>query len=850
MVQVPFLLVAVSSLAAAAGLVLVLLRGDVSDRLWRVALVVGFAVMAAASLVQGSLPLASPPTRIVIALRLGAIMALAICARWWPKASLGVRRFLGASVAGLSISVVLALVLPRALGGGVASSAFVALGSAAAFFALVAASRRSVAARVAVHATGILILVVLLLSLSFSVVTSVLIQQSELARLQGRATAEANLLSTSFDNEITVANVAVVVLAEGGPVTTPAVGRGLAALHQVYPDGGFEWVTPTGSGAAAVQDSVGLTTQTATSLATAPIVAAASCLSHGVGSLELVGGAAFVLGAVPVCTPTLQLIGVVVRTDALDATYLGQQATVVANLSLAIVNQHQVLAAIGRPPSPAVLRTAVWSAGTSTNQVVGGRFLVTQPIASPGGGVSPAVVLSAPTSILAATRDQAGRVILLVAVGAALVAVGLIVVIDDRMTRGLRRLTQAAEGMGRGVRVRAEVTDQDDLGRLWVAFDSMADSIEEQTDSIRSAADMESRLRARLESVVAGMSDALVAIDTGGRITDFNRAAEEMMGCDAAHAVGRPVGQVVRLVNDDGASLGRRLATSSPARWAAMATVVDGHGTEFRVAVSSGPLRGASRDLEGHVLLLRDLRHESEMERIKAEYFSRMGHELRTPLTAIVSSADLLLRHSLSAEDAGRFHSVILDSANRLSRVVEMLEFFAARGAGWVLFRPAPLDVRDLLDPLLSRWSKKLTGKGAITVDIDDAVTTINGDRRWLGVAIDELIDNAVKFSPPGAADVSVTVSVGHALEISVRDRGKGMTAREQATAFEEFVQGDGSDNRQFGGLGLGLSLVQRVVEGHGGSVTCQSMPSRGSTLTIVLPLQDAGAVHMATADS
>jgi signal transduction histidine kinase len=68
-------------------------------------------------------------------------------------------------------------------------------------------------------------------------------------------------------------------------------------------------------------------------------------------------------------------------------------------------------------------------------------------------------------------------------------------------------------------------------------------------------------------------------------------------------------------------------------------------------------------------------------------------------------------------------------------------------------------------------------------------------------------------------------------------DRGKGMTPEEQATAFGEFVQGDGSDTRQFGGLGLGLSLVQRVVEGHGGTVKCSSLSGRGSTFTIVLPL-------------
>jgi signal transduction histidine kinase len=194
---------------------------------------------------------------------------------------------------------------------------------------------------------------------------------------------------------------------------------------------------------------------------------------------------------------------------------------------------------------------------------------------------------------------------------------------------------------------------------------------------------------------------------------------------------------------------------------------------------------------------------------------------------------------------------------------VEMLEFFASSGAGRVLLRPEPLDVQQLLESVVGPWSERLAAPSTIARRIADDIPEINGDRRWLALAIDELIDNAVKFSL-GGAQVTVTAGVAmgrpphepprflgpgasapsangpgsvRVLEISVMDRGKGMTPEEQATAFSEFVQGDSSDTRQFGGLGLGLSLVQRVVEGHGGTVRCTSLSGRGSTFTIVLPL-------------
>ena len=111
-------------------------------------------------------------------------------------------------------------------------------------------------------------------------------------------------------------------------------------------------------------------------------------------------------------------------------------------------------------------------------------------------------------------------------------------------------------------------------------------------------------------------------------------------------------------------------------------------------------------------------------------------------------------------------------------------------------------------------------------------------------MAIDELIDNAVKFSPDGGP-VTVTLSAATlngdgeqrpAVQITVTDQGVGMTAAERRDAFAEFVQGDGSDTRRFGGLGLGLSLVKRVAEAHGGVVVVESVPQKGSKFSIIIP--------------
>jgi PAS domain S-box-containing protein len=422
-----------------------------------------------------------------------------------------------------------------------------------------------------------------------------------------------------------------------------------------------------------------------------------------------------------------------------------------------------------------------------------------------------------------------------------LLALLLAAVVGDRIGSGLRRLTFAAERIQRGERgTRAGIASADEVGVLGAAFDSMVASIEEKTEALRDAADDETRLRNRMEAVVAGMSDALIAVDAQGDVTDFNEAAEELSGLSAADARGRPADKVLHLVADDGAPLAARLSTPSPMRWSAIASVIQPDGTSVPVAVSSGALRGANHDLVGNVFVVRDLRPEREVERMKTEFLSRVGHELRTPLTGILGYSEMLTRREVPPDQARVWLEEIVGASKRLLRIVEMLEFFASSTAGRVVLRPEPVEVRPIVDEAVDRWSARVNGSYTFACRVTRGTPLVNADRRWLGMAIDELIDNAVKFSPDGGRIVVSAARAENAkaagVEISVVDRGKGMSDEEQEAAFGEFVQGDTSDTRPFGGLGLGLAFVKRVAEGHGGSVSCLSRPAEGSSFTVFLP--------------
>jgi PAS domain S-box-containing protein len=901
--QIQFAAEFVTFLVATAGLALVVLRTELTNSRppERLSLAIGFLATALAAFGHGSLLLKGNYEGLVIGLRVGGIVGLAIGSIWWWRGRGIAGHLLWAGLFGWSVAAVL-----EAIGAGRATDALLAAGSLVVGGALLVASRRAVAARVAASAAGTLLLVVLVLSVALSAVLSSSIQREELNRLQSRATTEANLATTSFQNEIAAAHYGGLFLAEtasaaGGTLKESDVANVLGIMQSVNVgaagDGGsggyLEFLAPptsppAGAGgqvvpaAGRIIASVGFKAGdqvTPTQLSGEPIVAESTC-SNGPnqGSVYVVNGQVLAVSTYALCfqtssNPNPVVVGIVLRARPLDDGYLEVRHKDDPFLSLAIVDGNTVLAKSGAlPPARTLTRigSQVLTSSAPVTRVIGNQYVAAQPIQQAGGQIIGAVVVSAPTSTVVATRDRLFRTLFLIALGGTLLALGLAVVIGDRITSGLRRLTVVAESIRRGQRgERAGISSDDEVGVLGAAFDSMADSVEEHTRALREAAEEETRLRGRLEAVVAGMGDALVAVDPNGNITDFNQSAEEMTGVTAAHAVGEPVDEVVRLVNEDGASLGPRLKTPSPSRWGMLATAQDLSGAEIPVAISAGGLRGPGNELVGQVLVLRDLRREREVERMKTEFLSRVGHELRTPLTGIMGYADFLLRQATNpkrrpvpAERAQLCYEEILVSAKRLLRVVEMLEFFASSGAGRVLLRPEPLDVRQLIDLVVSPWTERLP-ENAISRRIGRRMPEINGDRRWLALAVDELIDNAVKFSP-GGPQVMVTAIVtdGHtaqdsprvggpspsalngdgppparAVEISVSDRGKGMTPEEQATAFGEFVQGDSSDTRQFGGLGLGLSLVQRVVEGHGGTVRCSSMVGRGSTFTIVLPV-------------
>jgi signal transduction histidine kinase len=226
-----------------------------------------------------------------------------------------------------------------------------------------------------------------------------------------------------------------------------------------------------------------------------------------------------------------------------------------------------------------------------------------------------------------------------------------------------------------------------------------------------------------------------------------------------------------------------------------------------------------------------------EMDRLKSEFLSNAGHELKTPLTCIMSYAEFL--RDLPAADGRRreFSSNILTQGERLLELIEeLLDLGTLSGSG-LSVRPVEVDLPKLLAAEAARFRKAAEEKGLaleVTAVADVGATWL--DQKQTSKIVRCLLDNAVKFTPPGGTVTVACRKSGDERLVQVRDTGIGIAPEHLALIFERFRQVDGSTTRPYNGLGIGLALAKELAELQGGRIAVRSEIGKGSEFTVHLP--------------
>ena len=255
-------------------------------------------------------------------------------------------------------------------------------------------------------------------------------------------------------------------------------------------------------------------------------------------------------------------------------------------------------------------------------------------------------------------------------------------------------------------------------------------------------------------------------------------------------------------------------------------------GGNFRVHVETKSVFRDIRDsFDSFNLMVSEL---NATETLQTDFISNVSHEFKTPIVSISGFADLLLEEQLPPEDQKEYLTIIRDESRRLADLATNILTLNRVESQTILTDKAafPLDeqLRQSVLVTQQKWRQN-----ELDFDADLAPAEYTGSEGLLKEVWLNLLDNAAKFSPEGGTVAVNLRKAKNALMVSVTDQGEGMRADTQAHIFEQFYQGDTSHTTQ--GNGLGLAMVKKVLELHGGSIQVNSAPGQGSCFTVTLPI-------------
>ena len=231
-----------------------------------------------------------------------------------------------------------------------------------------------------------------------------------------------------------------------------------------------------------------------------------------------------------------------------------------------------------------------------------------------------------------------------------------------------------------------------------------------------------------------------------------------------------------------------------------------------------------------------------ELDRLKSDLLANVSHELRTPLTAIKGYTDYILERKLGpvTEKQEKGLVVVQRNLERLSRSINALLDFSRMEMGRIALNPQPVNLALLVDQIHTTVRSELDKRRLVfAAEVQPGLPLVVADREKISAVLENLVINAIKFTPEGGRVTVRAVRGAAGAEVSVEDTGIGIPADQVGRIFQRFHQVDGSSTRREGGVGLGLSIVKSIVEAHGSRVEVESAPGRGTTFRFQLPLLD-----------
>lgn len=396
--------------------------------------------------------------------------------------------------------------------------------------------------------------------------------------------------------------------------------------------------------------------------------------------------------------------------------------------------------------------------------------------------------------------------------------------LSKTFTGPIKEVTSKAERLAKGDFSQViAVKSRDEVGQLTEMFNYLTIRLKSSLEDIY-------REKNKIETILAHMTDGVIAVDKAGIIIHANPASYKMLGIDEEGLYNKYFDSMAEQLKL-GISF-KDLFEDSDKNFNIL------NINNLIIKISVVVFKNESGEKEGAIIVLQDVTEQEKLDKMRKEFVANVSHELRTPLTSIKSYTETLLDGAVeNKEYTINFLKVINSESERMTRLVKDLLQLSKLDYDKMEWNMKRLDIRSILKDCAFKMEISARQKNqTITFEAEDNIPEINGDKDRIEQVFINIISNAIKYTPEdGSIHVSAKVKDEN-VEIKISDTGIGIPKDDLPRLFERFYRVDKARSRAMGGTGLGLSIAKNIVEAHKGTIRIESEYGKGTDVILNFP--------------
>ncbi|ASK61796.1 cell wall metabolism sensor histidine kinase WalK [Virgibacillus phasianinus] len=455
------------------------------------------------------------------------------------------------------------------------------------------------------------------------------------------------------------------------------------------------------------------------------------------------------------------------------------------------------------------------------------KFVRSVSLKNNSGEVVGAIFLEASMASVYKQLENINQIFLQGSILAVTVSALIGILIARTITKPIKEMRRQAQTMAKGdFSQKVNVYSLDEIGNLAETFNDL-------NDRLRHSQATTEEERRKLSSVLSNMSDGVIATDHKGAVTLMNDAAAKLVEEDPDDIKGRFLLDVLQL-SDKIVDISELQDTGS--------MIIDYSDEDdiFLVRANFSIISNEYEEITGFITVISDVTEQEKAEQERREFVSNVSHELRTPLTTMRSYIEALTEGAWEDKEiAPKFLGVTQNETERMIRMVnDLLQLSKMDHKEYGLHKERT-DFISYLHQIIDRFDMNVSEKIDLKRDLPGGQYFVYLDKDKMTQVLDNIISNAIKYSPDGGSIRFKVEKQKYQLIISIKDDGPGIAYEKLDKIFERFYRADKARNRKVGGTGLGLAIAKELVEAHHGRIWAKSKEGKGTTILFTLPLMN-----------